>query len=68
MFSSIWVKTHIDELKNFEWQGSDFAFSISLECVGEIMDEMKKLTPFTELIETILKASDMEYKLKNILE
>lgn len=70
----IWIRTNFRECRDFEWQGSDFAFTISFETVGTLIDKMNnqkdpaKAIAFSDLIPIILDENQLEYSMSEVLE
>jgi putative transposase len=71
--TTIWIRTHFLELKDFEWQESDFSFSVGYDYVGDVISKMNdqknsaKAVAFNKLIPKILDENLMEYSKDEIL-
>ena len=65
--TSMWIRTYFPEIKNFEWQQSDFAFSVSSEHACCTIDT-KTIAKFPEKIRLILDENELEYDPEEILE
>lgn len=67
--TSLWIRSNFPELKDFEWQLSDFSFTVDYENPFIIDTEPQ---PFSELIEVVLNNNGfekgIEYNLKEVLE
>ena len=63
----MWIRTYFPEIKNFEWQQSDFAFSVSSEHACCTIDT-KTIAKFPEKIRLILDENELEYDPAEILE
>jgi putative transposase len=68
--TAVWIRTNIPELKVFEWQKSDCAFTISQEEVESMIIQFRELekTPFVEEIFPLLDANGISYTKEEVLE
>lgn len=66
--TSLWMRTNYSELKQFEWQKSDFAFSISYEEVGTVIDKINRAKSFIDEIYPLLEAMVFTEDLQEVLE
>ena len=65
----LWIRTNIPEMSNFEWQKSDFAFSVSFEEVGALIAKIKNSKSFLEEIHSVLDENiSIESDLSEVLE
>jgi REP element-mobilizing transposase RayT len=64
--SSLLIRTNFPELKDFEWQKSDFLFSVSPEEVCSTINSKAKL--FREEVCILLENNRLEYNLQDVLE
>jgi len=63
--TSMLIRSNIPELKTFEWQQSEFFFTVSSEEACSIITTKAK--PFKNEICNILKQNGLNYKLKEVL-
>lgn len=63
--TSLWISSTFPELKDFEWQISDFSFTVDHENPFVIDTKIK---PFSELIEVVLAENGLDYDLRDVLE
>ncbi len=66
--SMLWIRTNFLDASDFEWQKSDFAFSVDFEEVGTLIDKIKRTKSFLEEVYFLLDQNDLEYDCKEILE
>src|ERR1700722_19175211 len=66
--TALWIRTNCSEIKDFEWQKSDFAFSVGFDEVIDILDKFKKPKPFIDELYPILDANGLKYDPKGVLE
>lgn len=64
--SSLLIRTNFPEMKEFEWQKSDFMFSLSAEDVFSIINNNAK--PFPEEVCIILNNNGLKFDLQEVLE
>lgn len=64
--TALLIRTNFPELKNFEWQKSDFSFSVSHEEVCSTINSNAK--SFPEEVCLLLKNNGLEYELHEVLE
>lgn len=64
--SNMLIRTNVPEMKNFEWQGSDFSFTVCSEEVCSLIDKNAK--PFTEEICALLSRNNIKYDLQEVLD
>lgn len=66
--SSIWMRTNFPALRDFEWQKSDFSFSVSFEEVGSLIEKIKQAQTFLSEIPFVLEQNGMKYEPSEMLE
>ena len=66
--TSLWIRTNFSELKNFEWQQSDFSFTLGTEEIGGIIDSFNHVKSFPDEIPSLLNQNGLEYTLQTVLE
>lgn len=66
--SLLWLRTNFPTMKNFEWQGSDFAFSVSSEEVGSLIEKIQNAKAFSEEVLLLLDQNEMQHDLLEVLE
>lgn len=66
--TSLWLRTNFSELKQFEWQKSDFAFSVSYEEVSTVIDKITKAKSFIDEIYPLLESVHFTDDLQEVLE
>lgn len=64
--SLLWIKTHFPEIPDFEWQQSDFGFTVSTEEVGFVIEDTSK--SFSDIIPSILIRNGCPFDQKEIFE
>lgn len=64
--SLLLVKNYFPEIGSFDWQKSDFAFSVSSEDVEFVF--IKDTLSFSEMMLSFLDQNDISFDLKEILE
>lgn len=65
--TSLWIRTNFPELRNFEWQQSDFAFSVSWEEACSTIDKINAKI-FSKEVCRLLNHNDLTYDPQDILE
>jgi putative transposase len=66
--SSLWMRTNFPEVDRFEWQKSDFGFTVSTEEVGTLIERIKKSKSFREEVFALLDQNEMTYDSVEVLE
>lgn len=66
--SSLWIRTNFSEMERFEWQGSDFGFTVGVDEVGALIERIKEAKLFKEEVFPLLDESEMEYDPVEVLE
>lgn len=66
--SLLWMRTNFPGVENFEWQKSDFGFSVGVDEVGVLIESLQKSKPFTEEVFALLDQNEMEYDPVEVLE
>lgn len=66
--TSLLIRTNFPEMKNFEWQKSDFAFSVGHDEACSIIDTKSDAKGFAEVISILLNNNGLEYNLQDVLE
>lgn len=68
--TAMWIRTNIPELKVFEWQKNDCAFTVSHEEIESIISQFKETekTAFVEEIFPLLDAKGIVYTREEVLE
>lgn len=66
--SLLWMRTNFPEIENFEWQESDFAFTVSTDEVGALIDKIKKAKLFKDEVFVLLDQNEMEYDSVEVLK
>lgn len=59
--SSLWIRTNFPEIERFEWQKSDFGFTVGADEVGALIDRIKKAKLFKEEVFFLLDQNKMKY-------
>lgn len=52
--SLLWMRTHFPEIERFEWQKSDFGFTVGMDEVGVLIERIKKAKSFKEEVFSLL--------------
>lgn len=66
--TALLIRTKFPDMRDFEWQKSDFLFTISSEELGLIIDRIKRAKLFHQEISSLLDESQLEYDPQKILE
>lgn len=66
--SSLWMRTHFPEIEEFEWQESDFGFTVGVDEVGDTIEQIKKAKLFKEVVFSLLDQNKMKYDFVEVLE
>lgn len=66
--SSLWIRTNFPEIEKFEWQKSDFGFSVHTDKVGSLIEKIKKAKSFKEEVFYLLDQNEMKYDSAEVLE
>jgi putative transposase len=66
--TSLWVRSNYPELKDFEWQKSDFSFSVSYDEVINLIDRIERTKSFSEEVSSILCQCGIQFDPVDILE
>jgi putative transposase len=66
--SSLWIRTNFPEIERFEWQQSDFAFTVHVDEVGSLIERIKKAKWFDEEVFSLLKQNEMNFDAIEVLE
>jgi putative transposase len=66
--TSLWIRTNYPEMKDFEWQKSDFAFTVGFEEVGSVLEKIKNTKSFLKDVYLLLNQTHMEYDKLEVLE
>ncbi len=66
--SSLWIRTNFPEIEGFEWQESDFGFTVSEDEVGTLIERIKKAKLFKEEVFSLLDQNEMKYDPIEVLE
>lgn len=66
--SLLWIRTNFSEIERFEWQKSDFGFTVGVEEVGALIERIKKAKLFKEEVFPLLDQNEMKYDPIEVLE
>ena len=66
--STLWMRTNFPEIERFEWQKSDFGFSVGVDEVGALIERIKKAKLFKEEVFSLLDQNEMKYDSVEVLE
>lgn len=66
--SLLWIRTNFPEIKGFEWQKSDFGFTVGVDEVGALIDRIKKAKLFKEEVFSLLDQNEMKYDPIEVIE
>ncbi len=66
--SFLWVRTNFLEIGSFEWQKSDFGFTVGMDEVGVLIERIKKAKLFKEEVFSLLDQNEMKYDPLEVLE
>ena len=66
--TALLIRTNFPELKDFEWQKSDFGFTVSVDEVGALIERIKKAKLFKEEVFSLLDQNEMKYDSVEVLE
>lgn len=66
--SLLWMRTNFLRIKNFEWQKSDFGFTVGTAEVCDLIDKIKNAKSFKEEVIILLDQNEMEYDLIEVFE
>lgn len=62
--TALLIRTNFPEMKSFEWQKSDFSFTVGSEEVCSIIDTKSDTRPFVEEISILLNNNGLECSLE----
>ncbi len=65
--SMLWLRTNFRELREFEWQKSEFAFTVDIDEVGELLGKIKNSKTFEQEVYSLLAQNKMEYDRLEVL-
>ncbi len=66
--SLLWIRTNFSEIEGFEWQKSDFGFTVDVDEVGALIDRIKKAKLFKEEVFSLLDQNEMKYDPIEVIE
>lgn len=66
--SLLWIRTNFPEIEGFEWQKSDFGFTVGVDEVGALIDSIKIAKLFKEEIFSLLDRNEMKYDPIEVIE
>ncbi len=66
--SALWIRTNCLDLKNFEWQKSDFAFTSGYEQLDALLKKIKNTQHFIDEVHALLNENEIQYELQEVLE
>jgi len=66
--STWWLRTHFHALRDFDWQKSDFSFTVDFEEVGELVENTKNSKSFEQEIYYLLDQNKIHYDPLEVLE
>ena len=66
--SLLWIRTNFPEIERFEWQKSDFGFTVGVDEVGALIERIKKAKLFKEEVFSLLDQNEMKYDSVEVLE
>lgn len=66
--SLLWMRTNFPEIERFEWQESDFGFTVGVDEVGALIERIKKAKLFKEEVLSLLDQNEMKYDPVEVLE
>ena len=66
--SLLWIRTNFPEIERFEWQKSDFGFTVGVDEVGALIERIKKAKLFKEEAFSLLDQNEMKYASIEVLE
>lgn len=66
--SLLWMRTNFPEIGSFEWQKSDFGFTVGMDEVGALIERIKKAKLFKEEVFSLLDQNEMKYDPLEVLE
>lgn len=66
--SLLWLRTNFHELKEFDWQRSDFSFTVGIEEVGAVLEKIKNSKRFVQEVYSLLDQNKIEYNPLEVLK
>lgn len=66
--SMLWIRTNFPSMKSFEWQKSDFAFSLGSQDVGSVIEKINNTKSFLDEVHSLLEEHEIQYDRQEILE
>jgi REP element-mobilizing transposase RayT len=66
--SSLWMWTNFPEIEKFEWQKSEFGFTVGVDEVGTLIERIKKSKSFKEEVFSLLDQNEMKYDSVEVLD
>ncbi|MBA3957554.1 MAG: transposase [Parachlamydiaceae bacterium] len=66
--SLLWFRTNFPEIEKFEWQKSDFGFTVGFDEVGTLLERIKRAKLFEEEVFSLLDQNEMKYDRVEVLK